>query len=161
MTTSSERRKLKFENLDQVKEELNRLLSGGYTQTGNWNLSQICGHLHDWMRYELDGYPKATPPIRLMLWLMKITVGRREFEKVIKGGFRDRLPTMPETVPDADAKSDAAGVEQLTKTINRLKDSNGPIIPSPLYGPMTYDEAVQLQLAHCAHHLRFLTPKAS
>ena len=68
---SDERRKLKFDNLDQVSEELNRLLSGGYTQTGNWNLSQICGHCDDWMRYSLDGYPKAAPPIRLVLWLMK------------------------------------------------------------------------------------------
>lgn len=159
MTTSNERRQLKFENLDQVTGELNRLLSGGYTQTGNWNLSQACGHLHDWMRYSLDGYPKAAPPIRLMLWLMKVTVGRRQFESVVNHGFKAKLPTMPDTVPDADAASDAAAVEQLTKTINRLKDSNASIVPSPLYGPMTYDEAVKLQLAHCAHHLSFLNPK--
>ncbi len=156
---SDERRKLKFENFDQVSEELNRLLTGGYTQTGNWNLSQICGHCHDWMRYSLDGYPKSPAPIRLMLWLMKVTVGRRQLEAVLKGGFRAKLPTMPETVPDPDAVSDAAAVEQLTKTINRLKASSGPIVPSPLYGPMTHDEAVQLHLAHCAHHLRYLQPK--
>jgi hypothetical protein len=157
---SSERRELKFDNLDQVSEELNRLCEGGYTQTGNWNLSQICGHCHDWMRYSLDGYPKAPPPIRLVLWLMKVTVGRRQFDAVVNNGFKAKLPTMPETVPNADAESDAAAVEQLTKTINRLKASKGPIVPSPLYGPLNYGEAVQLQLAHCAHHLSFLNPKA-
>ena len=155
---SSQCRKLKFDNLDQVIEEVNRLLDGGYTQTGNWNLSQACGHLNDWMRFSLDGYPKAPPPIRLMLWLMKVTVGRRQFEAVIKNGFKAKLPTMPETVPDSDAASDAAAADEFKTTIHRLKDSNGPIVPSPLYGPMTYDEAVQLQLAHCAHHLAYLNP---
>lgn len=158
MTTK--RRKLKFENLDQVIEELDLLLDRGYTQTGNWNLSQICTHLHDWMRFSLDGYPKAPPPIRLALWLMKVTIGRRQFEAVVSKGFKANLPTMPATVPAADAASDKAAVDQLTKTVNRLKESNGPIVPSPIYGPLTYDEAVQLQLAHCAHHLRFLVPKA-
>ncbi len=156
---SDERRQVKFDDLDQVIEELNRLQSVGYTPTGNWNLSQVCGHCHDWMRYSLDGYPKAPPPMRLILWLMKVTVGRRQFETVVNKGFKAKLPTLPETVPQADAASDAAAVEQLTKTINRLKESKGPIVPSPLYGPLTYDEAVKLQLAHCAHHLSFLNPK--
>jgi len=161
MPKSNARRQLKFENLDQVVDELNSLLSSGYAKTGNWDLSQVCGHLHDWMRFGLDGYPKASPPIRLVVWLMKVTIGRRQFEAVVKKGFRAKLPTMPETVPDSDAASDESAVEQLTKTIGRLKESNGPVVPSPLYGSLTYDETVQLQLAHCAHHLRFLTPKTS
>ena len=157
---SGQRRQLKFENLDQVTEQINRLLTGGYTKTGNWDLSQVCRHLHDWMRYSLDGYPQAAAPIRLVLWLMKTTSGRRQFERVIKQGFKDKLPTMPNTVHKAGADDDQAAVEELTGTINRLKNSNGPIVPSPLYGPMTYDEAVQLQLAHCAHHLSFLNPQS-
>ena len=157
---SAERRSLQFDNLDQVKQEIDRLLADGYTKTGNWNLSQVCGHLHDWMRFSLDGYPKASLPIRAMLWLMKVTVGRRQFESVLKNGFKDRLPTMPDTVPNADRASDAEAVKQFTDTINRLKAWSGPIHPSPLYGPLTHEEALKLQLAHCAHHLRFLTPCA-
>ncbi len=155
---SAQRRSLTFDNLDQVKQEIDRLLAGGYTKTGNWNLSQVCGHLHDWMRFAMDGYPQAPAPIRLMLWLMKVTTGRRQFESVLKNGFKDRLPTMPQTVPDADRASDAESVKQLTDTINRFQTHSGPIVASPLFGPVTRDEALKLQLAHCAHHLSFLNP---
>ena len=157
---STERRPLKFDDLDQVIEELNRLLTGGYRQNGNWDLAQTSAHLDDWMRYTLDGYPKAPAPIRLAIWLMKVTSGRRQFENVIKSGFKDKLPTMPVTVHKAGGKTDQEAVEQLTATIKRLKESDGPIVDSPLYGPLTYDEAVQLHLVHCAHHLRLLEPKS-
>lgn len=156
---SAVRRSLRFQNLDQVKLEVDRLLAGGYTKTGNWNLSQVCGHLNDWMRFAMDGYPTAPAPIRLILWLMKVTTGRRQLESALKSGFKDRLPTMPQTVPDPDRASDAESVKQLTDTINRFQTYSGPIVASPLFGPLTPDEALKLQLVHCAHHLSFLNPK--
>ncbi|TWT83618.1 hypothetical protein CA13_50850 [Planctomycetes bacterium CA13] len=156
---TAERRSIKFENLDQVVLKLDQLLAQGYTKTGNWDLSAICGHLNDWMRFSIDGYPKSPLPIRFVLWLMKVTMGRRQLDSVLKKGFRDRLPTMPGTVYDTDRSTDAEAVSQLTDTINRFKVFAGPVHPSPLYGPLTHDEALQLQLAHCSHHLKFLTPK--
>ena len=155
-----ERRDLKFDGLDQVIEDANRLLKQGYEQAGNWNLSQACGHLNDWMRFSMDGYPKPPLPIRAMLWMMKVTSGKRQFASVLKNGFREGLPTMPESVPLADATEDAEAVSQLTDTINRLKTHQGPLHPSPLYGDLTHDQVVQLQLVHCAHHLRYLLPKS-
>ena len=49
---------------DQVSEDVRRLAAHGYTAHGNWNLSQVCGHLNDWMRFPMDGYPKAPILIR-------------------------------------------------------------------------------------------------
>jgi len=58
--------------------------------------------------------------------------------------------------PNADFKP---AVERLRNAISRLADYQGVIYPSPLFGPLTYDELVALQLAHCAHHLSLLVPK--
>ncbi|MFN7890787.1 MAG: DUF1569 domain-containing protein, partial [Pirellula sp.] len=39
-----------------------------------------------------------------------------------------------------------------------LKSHRGDIHPSPLFGALTKDELIALQIAHCVHHLRFLAP---
>ena len=70
-----------------------------------------------------------------------------------------KTPTMPKTVYASDAKSDEAAVEQFLETINRFKDYDSPIVTSPVFGDLTSEEAVQLQLRHCEHHLSFLAPK--
>ena len=50
---------------------------------------------------------------------------------------------------------------KLKEVAERFKAHAGPIHPSPLFGAMTKDEALQLQLTHCAHHLSFLIPHSS
>lgn len=52
-----------------------------------------------------------------------------------------------------------AAVNRLLAWIDRLTAYSGPLHPSPLFGTLSHDEAVALQLAHCAHHLSFLEPK--
>ena len=155
-----QRRSVVFENLDEVAGDARSLLANGYTTGGNWNLAQVCGHLNDWMRFPIDGYPRASAPIRALLWLMKVTMGRKQLQRILADGFSAKTPTMPQTVHAADAISDAAAVDQFLETINRFKDFDGPLAVSPVFGELTPDEAVQLQLRHCAHHLSFLTPNA-
>ncbi|MFK8114648.1 MAG: DUF1569 domain-containing protein [Rubripirellula sp.] len=160
-TTQRARRELRFETLEEVAQEAKRLLQDGYVSTGNWSLAQVCGHLNDWMGFSMDGYAPAPLPIRVVLWLMKVTVGRRQLESVFEAGFRDRLPTVPATVHAADEQGDLDAVDQLIETIHRFHAFDGPIAPSPLYGALSKEEAVRLQLVHCAHHLRFLEPGPS
>ena len=64
---------------------------------------------------------------------------------------------MPQTVsqPGGDP---AAAVAKLKETAERFEAHAGPVYPSPLFGAMTKDEALQLQLRHCEHHLSFLIP---
>ena len=70
----------------------------------------------------MDGYPRAAAPIRAMLWLMKVTMGRKQLKKILAEGFSANTPTMPQTVHAADANSDAAAVEQFLETIHRFKN---------------------------------------
>lgn len=161
MSETATHRRLVFENLDQAVEEARSLLARGYAASGQWNLAQVCGHCNDWLRFPIDGYPKAPFPINLMLMVLRPTMGKSMRKKIIRDGeFAAGKPTMPSTVKAVDASTDAAAVEQLAQTAKRFEQHAGPWHASPLFGRMTKDEHRQLQLVHCAHHLGFLIPSA-
>jgi hypothetical protein len=135
-------------------------LTKGYEKAGNWDLAQVVGHLAEWMRFPVEGFPKAPAPIRAIFWVLRKTVGRKKLLTYITtGSFPAGKPTMPETVPPPGGDPGQA-VAKLRLSVDRLKAYTGTIVPSPLFGAMTKDEAVRMQLVHCAHHLSFLVPKS-
>jgi hypothetical protein len=153
------RRELRFDSLSEAIRDAETLLAKGYDKAGNWTLSQVCDHLSDWLTYPIDGFPKAPFFIAPVLWLIKVTVGKRK----IAGYLQDRSfpagkPTMPQTIhPPRD---DKAAAERFRAAAERFVKHDGPVHPSPIFGAMTKDVAEQLQRVHCAHHLSFLVPKA-
>jgi hypothetical protein len=156
----TERRKLTFATLDDVVRDAETLLARGYDRAGNWDLAQVCSHIENWMSFPLDGFPKAPLPIRMMLGMVRVTLGKGMLTKYLADGMPSGKPTMPQSVhpPGGDA---AAAVAKLRETAARFKAHTGPIHPSPLFGPMDQDTARRLQLVHCAHHLSFLIPKTA
>jgi Protein of unknown function (DUF1569) len=160
MNQRPDRRQLRFTNLDAIVQDAETLLAKGYEKAGNWDLAQCCQHLAEWMRFPVEGFPKAPLPIRGMLWMMKKTVGPKKLQAYLKdGGFPPGKPTAPQTVQAAGGDAKIA-IENLKRSVERLKEHTGAIIPSPFFGPMSKDECVGLQLVHCAHHLSFLVPKS-
>lgn len=152
------RRDIRFQSLDQVLDDLNLLESKGYTACGKWDLSQIAEHLSDWMTYPLDGFPKMPLVIGWLVGAMRVIQGKQLYRKfVAQQRMATGQPTSPSSVhsPRADA---GPSLQRLRKCIERLRQHRGSIIPSPLFGAMNHDELIALQLAHCAHHLSFLTP---
>jgi len=159
MTDKPQRRPLRFNDLDEVLRDAENLQAKGYEKAGNWDLAQCCMHLSEWLRFPVEGFPKAPAPIRAVFWVLRKTVGRKKLLTYIDtGSFPAGKPTMPQTVPPPGGDPREA-IEKLRRSVNRLKEYTGPIVPSPLFGPMTKDEAVRMQLVHCAHHLSFLVPK--
>ncbi len=156
------RRDLSFGNWDEVLSDLHNL-AGGYTQHGKWNLAQVCRHLNDWLRFPLDGFPRAPLPVACLLGLMRLTVGPSLLRKIIASGkMKDGSPTDPGTVyPTQQENSNAnqLAVESVVGTINRFRAHTGPIVTSPLFGKMDKATAEQLQLVHFAHHLSWLSPR--
>jgi Protein of unknown function (DUF1569) len=153
------RRDLKFRDLNEVVQDAEGLLKRGYDQLGNWDLSQISNHLANWLTYPVDGFPPMSAPIAIIMWMMRHTVGRKKLKSYLASGkFPPGKPTIPQTVfkPGGNEKE---GVARLRKAAKWLNDHAGDIYPSPLFGRMTKDEAVGMQLVHCAHHLSFLVPK--
>ncbi len=156
----NEHRKLNFETLDDVERECRSLLDHGYRPLGKWNLAQTCLHLSDWLRFPMDGYPLAPLPVRLLMGTMRATIGRRQLKKILANGFKPNLPTMPATVYATETSDDAQAVQTFAETIDRFKCHNGAFHPSPLFGHMTPQEVLKLQLRHCEHHLGYLIPDA-
>ncbi|HVL10934.1 MAG TPA: DUF1569 domain-containing protein [Gemmata sp.] len=153
-----ERRKLTFATPDEVAADAENLLARGYDRAGNWDLAQVAGHVAEWMRFPLDGFPKMPLLLRPVAWVVRTTAGRKMRERVLANGFDAGGRTMPETVPPPGGEA-AVAVARLKEVVARWKTHAGDVHPSPLFGAMTRDEALRLQLRHAAHHLSFLVPK--
>ncbi len=158
--TEPAKRELSFGSFDDVMAEIGSLQANGYISNGNWDLSQCCGHLAEWIRYPVDGFPKPPLPIRMIFWVMKKTVGPGMKRKILAEGFKGGLPTAPDSVPAADAQTDEEAVRHLQATIERVTSHNGPLNPSPLFGPMDMEMLVKVSLLHAEHHLGYLEPKS-
>lgn len=156
---ATERRKLTFATLDDVVRDAEHLRAVGYEEAGTWDLAQVCGHLASWLTYPVSGFPKAPLPIRVMLWTVSKTIGPRMFEKYMRDGMSAGKPTMPQSVHSAGGDVTGA-IDRLREAAKRFEAHDGDYLPSPLFGPLTRDEARRVQLAHCSHHLSFLVPKA-
>jgi hypothetical protein len=158
-TAKLTRRTLTFATLDDVVRDTEHLLAVGYDRIGKWDLAQCCGHLAEWFRYQMDGYPKPPLLVRPVFWLIRNTVGKRLGRKMFAGGsMKTGLPTIPQSVP-APGGDDAAGVARLRETIGRWKAHTGPLHASPLFGGMSREAWTKGHLIHCAHHLSFLVPR--
>lgn len=153
--------KLCFGSLDQVSERLDLLLKEGYTKKGQWNLAQICEHLSDWFSYMLEGYPRFRFPMSWIAWSVRVTVGKSMLRKTLKRGQMKRSgATLPETVHEAAGLCDTQSVARLKEKMQQFSRHQDPYCVSPLFGELSAEDGLALQLIHCAHHLSFLIPKS-
>lgn len=153
------RRTLTFHSFDDVVRDAESLLANGYERVGNWDLAQCCGHLAEWMRYQIDGYPRTPLLMQPVFWLLRNTMGQRLARKTFAGGaMKTGMPTIPQSVPPA-GRNDAAAVAELRQVIARWQAHTGPLHPSPLFGGLPREDWIKGHLIHCAHHLSFLSPK--
>lgn len=153
------RRQLKFGSLDEVVRDAEHLLAVGYERAGNWDLAQCCGHLVEWMRFPMDGFPRPPLPIRMMFAVLRPLIGRKELLRAIETNEMRSSGTDPKTIPQPGGDP-AAAVAKLKDTVERMKSYTGEIRPSPFFGKMTREEWFGLNRVHAAHHLSFLIPKS-
>lgn len=160
MAEQAKRRDLTFDSFEQLCDEIDRLQQSGYVQNGKWNLSQICLHLVEWLRYPMDGYPPAPLPLRIIFWLMNVTIARSWIKKILTSGFSPGTPTAPYTAFKPDEAEEKEAAEKLKETIDRFMAYDGELHPSPIFGGSDRETLEKVQLMHCAHHLGFLEPKS-
>jgi len=149
-----ERRKLSFASLDEVVADAENLFAKGYDRAGNWDLSQVCSHLADWLRFPVEGFPVPFV-MRPMFWLLRNTFGPGMKRKYLTEGMPANNPTIRSTVAKSGGDPVAA-IAKLKEAATRFTAYVGPIKQSPVFGKMDKEEALQLQLRHCEHHLSFL-----
>jgi hypothetical protein len=148
-------RELDFKTFDEMLAELDRLHKSGYDKAGQWDLGQTCDHLTYFIRGTLDGHPFHVP------WLLKILLGRFILWRILKTKRMWAGATTPQKPLPEPGGDEAAAVAQFKKAVARLRDHQGEMHASPLFGYLTPQQWRDLHLIHSAHHLGYLLPKSA
>jgi hypothetical protein len=151
------RRILRFESLEDVRRDVQRLAeadrAGRLERLGNWTLGQTLGHLSTWIGYSYERAP-LNPP-----WVVRFIVKLRK-----KKMLNDKMPVGVK-IPGVDGGtlgtepiSTEEGVSRYTAALDRLTRET-PTAPSVIFGHLTHDEWIKLNLRHAELHLGFLKEK--
>ncbi|MHC4427929.1 MAG: DUF1569 domain-containing protein [Planctomycetota bacterium] len=147
-----ERRRLHFDSIQDLVDDVLQLDGTQVTTTGNWSAPQIVQHVAKLINFSIDGFPAKAP---LMIRLAGRLMRNRSLAKTLPAGFR--LPTKFTFLePDADVEWDDA-VTYLRETIGRLQNERMDA-PSPVLGKMTHEEWERLHCRHAEMHFSFIHP---
>src|SRR5579884_2767951 len=147
------RRNLRFNTTEDAIAEAERLAAaeraGTLTRLGNWTLAQALGHMAAWAEYSYTGAPLKVPlPIRLMLRL-----GKKKFlSQPMRAGVK--IPKVPGGTLAIDPMPLDEALPRFRSAMERLK-REAPQKPNVIFGPLTQDEWINLNLRHCELHLGF------
>lgn len=155
-TQKVERRHLRFDNLQQLRDELDRIeradQEGKLTAIGNWSPGQILSHVAAWIAYGWDGYPVKSPPF-FVKWILKLLRG-----KYMKNGMPSgvKIPGVEGGTTGQDTIALSEGVARLRNCIDRLERGELAKFDSPAFGPMNHQDRITFNLRHAELHLSFL-----
>jgi Protein of unknown function (DUF1569) len=151
-----ERRQLRFDSLDDILAEVERLAqSKGVRAVGNWSSGQVLQHLATTMENSIDGFPSFVPaPVRVFL---RLFMKRGFLTKPMPPGFK--LPARAgNMLPPPTSWETSLG--NFRRAMQRVK-TEALRSPHPAFGPMTVDEWEQIHCRHSELHLGFLIPTES
>jgi hypothetical protein len=158
-TGRPQRRTLHFSTIDDALAEAERLVAaereGRLDRAGNWALGQTLGHLATWASFALDGYPDA---VRAP-WLVR-AIARILKNRIITGGMRPgmKLGRLPGGTVGLEPLPADEGLARFRAALERLR-ATAPTEPNPVFGPLTHDQWIQLNLRHAELHLGFQIPR--
>lgn len=158
-TRKAERRKLRFNSLDELEGDIDRIVAaekaGTLRITGNWSVGKTFGHIAAWINYAYEGFPPgAHPPkiVRLIVRMMR----NRILNNTMRPGMR--IPRAEHGTFGVDEMSTDEGAKKLREAIGKLKRREPAKFDSPAFGPATDDERIAVTLRHAELHLGFLHP---
>lgn len=156
---SLRRRVLHFDSIDQALAEVDRLIAAEredrLDRAGTWTLGQTLGHLATWIDFSFDGYPGSIDPPPLLRVLVKL-FKRRVLTKGMIPGMR--IGRVPGGTLGIDVLSTEEGASRFRASFARLR-STPPTLNNPIFGPLTHEQWIQLNLRHAELHLGFLIPR--
>ena len=148
---------LDFQSVFDLESDLDRIeqacASGAVEATGSWSVGQNCHHVGKFFRFALDGFDGPAPlPVRVIATLLfkKKALGPGPMPSGIK------LPAKASyMLPDPDITNED-GIAFLREQVQRIKNGEQFTHPSPIFGKLTHDQWMTIQLKHAALHLGFL-----
>ncbi len=150
--STTERRAIQFDHIDEIMPEVDRLLAGHRT-LGNWSLGQICNHLAASFRHTIEGYHGRLP------WVVRRTFGPFAFGWISRTGTLPAGVKAPAEVGPLPGLDDRAEAEALRASIRIFNEYVGPIPEHPVFGRVSKDQLARLHCIHSAHHLSFVLPE--
>jgi len=153
------RSKLTLRTLDDLSAELERIeaahQAGTLTTLGNWTPGQVFKHCAILMRCAIDGFPPGKPPLLSRIFL-KLVIK----PVALKGGPPPagiKLPEEAAYLIPSDSISFEDGIAELRSVIARVTTKGERFTQvSPVFGKLTHEQWIKLQLGHCTLHLGFL-----
>lgn len=154
----TDRRKLRFDGVAALRADLEQLetahRAGAVRHTGNWTPGQILAHVAAFANYAHDGYPMRSPP-----WFIRLIVKARKNTYLREGlPVGVRIPGVPGGTVGADNVPFDEGLARLRAALDRI-ERTAPTRPNPLFGPLTHEEWILMQVRHAELHLSFLHPR--
>jgi hypothetical protein len=147
------RRQLKFDRLEDILAEVDRLNQGKVKTLGNWSSGQILCHLATVMNQSIDGSPvHFSLPLRILGRLMK----GRVLNKGMQPGFQLKGQAADVLLPPPTNWEE--GLSKFRAAIGRLQTETKRE-PSPFLGAMTREDWDKLHCRHAELHLSFLSPQ--
>jgi hypothetical protein len=150
----SDRRQLRFESLDDLVSEVDRLENAREIRTlGNWSAGQVLEHLATSLNKSIDGYKNPVPAVFRVV--LRLFMKQSFLTKPLSAGFK--LPAKAEAEMWSGSASVPEGAQALRAAIGRLK-SQTHREPHPVIGPLSVAEWNQFHCRHAEMHLSFLVP---
>lgn len=148
------RRALRFESVAEVRAEVDRLEraheAGTLRTTGNWSAGQNLLHLAEWVQmYQRLDFPEVP-------WFVRIA-GRLMRGRMVNKGFPAGMPGPGNKPYDLPACTFEAGAAKYREALDVLESADLSH-DNPLFGRMSRDDAVRIQLRHAELHLGFFDP---
>ena len=157
-TKSAEHRKLRFETLEQMRAEAEKIAvgerAGTLRCTGNWTAGQTFNHLATWIEFGYDGFPSSLRPPWIVKLVIKLLKGRMLKVGLPKGV---RIGKIPGGTLGIEQVSLEDGLRRLNAAIDRATKS-APTQPSPVFGAMSHQDFIRGTLRHAELHMGFLHP---
>lgn len=148
------RRPLRFNSVDEILADVERLASQKRRTLGNWSFGQILWHLATVMDSSIDGSPvRANIFMRLMGKLMK----GHMLKNGVSPGFQLSGEIAKLFLPPATSDDD--GLRRFRQSVRR-QHAESHREPSSFLGVLTNDEYVQLHCRHAELHLSFVDSDA-
>lgn len=152
-TRKAQRRKLRFNSLNDLRAEIERLANGDVRTSGNWTLAQAIDHLAAIIEGSLDGIPAQAPWfIRMMSPLFR----KKALHTGIDPGIK-LSGEMKAVLPPDDVTLDKA-LARMNRVFQRLDSGEQMQQPSPVFGRMTHEDWSNLHMRHAELHLSFMHP---
>jgi len=157
MTAEPDRRKLRFETLDEIVQEVDRLADMEVETTGKYSYGQILEHLARILDVA-SGHLTTEKP-NLMIRMVARVLRPKMLRSPMQAGYK-----LPDSVQDLFWPSEEvdvrSGQKHFHEAIERFRNRD-PLPPHPIFGKMNRDQSDQLQCRHCELHLGFVHPVES